>query len=162
MEHYEEYPTWWIIGQNIVIIAYFTLGAVLLSPVRLSGFPILSVFYALFLTIMLVFVLRKHLCTNCYYYGKWCSTGWGKLASLFYRQGSGNYNLGIKLAGFTWGIGVGLPLIFPILLFFRRRCFRWLALWIIFVILTFFVMLWHKKSCNKCKMRKTCPASMAH
>ncbi len=161
MEHYDKYPVWWIIGQNVVFIAYFTLGAILLSPVKISGFPVLSVIYALFLVVMLVFVLRKHLCTNCYYYDRWCSTGWGKLASLLYRKDSGNYDLGIKLAGFTWGIGVALPLIFPFLMIFWKHGFGWLPLWILFIFLTLVVMLWHKKSCSRCKMAKSCPASMA-
>lgn len=157
MEHYEKYPIWWILGHNIVFILYFALGPILLSPVRISGFPFLSVIYALFLITMLVFVLRKHLCTNCYYYGKWCSTGWGKLAALFFKKGSGNYNLGVKLAGFTWEIGVGLPLIFPFLIIVWKRGFRWFPLWILFTFLTVIVMFWHKKSCNRCKMSDTVP-----
>ncbi len=162
MEHYEKYPAWWVLGQNLIFIVYFSVGTILLSSVRISNFPILSTIYALFLIVMLAFVLRKHLCTNCYYYDKRCSTGWGKWAAFLFKKGSGNYELGIKLAGFTWGIGVGIPLIFPFLMIFWKHEFRLLPLWILFILLTFIVMFWHKKSCRRCKMSDSCPASMAH
>ncbi len=101
-EGFEEYPILTVIGQNLFFVLYFSVGFVILYPFKVLNVPIISLFYVMFLIIMLLFVLRKHLCTNCYYYGKRCSTGWGKLSSLLFKEKSGNYNLGIKLAQITW------------------------------------------------------------
>ena len=156
----EKYPWWWIVGQNLLFVIYFGIGYVLLSPITIHGFPVVAVLYIAFLLIMLLFVLRKHLCTNCYYYSKWCSTGWGKLSALMFKEKSGNYKLGIKLAGITWGIGTAFPIILGIIPAIKNHLL--LLLWIIFLLLTPVVMFTHKSSCEKCKMKDICPASMAH
>ena len=156
----EKYPWWWISGQNLLFVIYFGLGYVLLSPIKVSNIPIIAILYVAFLAVMLLIVLRKHLCTNCYYYGKWCSTGWGKLSSLMFKEKSGNYKLGIKLAGITWGIGTATPIIVGIIPAIKNHFL--LLIWIVFLLLTPVVMFAHKKSCERCKMRDICPASMAH
>ncbi len=158
MKPYESYPWWWIVGQNLLFVLYFAVGYFVMSPLKISGFPLVSVTYVLFLYVMLVFVLRKHLCTHCYYYGKWCSTGWGKLSSLLFKEKSGDYELGVKLAGITWGIGTLLPIVLGILAIVINK--RVLLLWILFMMLTPPVIYFHKVSCKTCKMREKCPASM--
>lgn len=87
------------------------VGFVGMLPLRTSGFPLVSVLYGVFLGVMLLLVLRKHLCTNCYYYGKRCSTGWGKLSSLMFEKGSGDYGFGVKLAGVTWVLTTLIPIV---------------------------------------------------
>ncbi len=158
MKTYESYPWWWIVGQNAALVIYFTIGYLVLSPLKISNFPLVSVAYILFLYVMIIFVLRKHLCTHCYYYGKWCSTGWGKLSSILFKEKSGDYQLGVKLAGITWGIAAGLPLLLGILAIALEK--RVLLLWILFTMLTPPVIYFHKLSCKTCRMRDRCPASM--
>ena len=109
-EGLEKYPTGCIIGRNLFFLAYFGIGFLGMFSLQIYGFPIVSIAYASFLVIMLLFVLRKHLCTNCYYYGKLCSTGWGKLALMF-KKNSGNYEFGVKLAGITWMLATLIPII---------------------------------------------------
>ena len=114
-----------------------------------------------FLIAMLIFVLRKHLCTNCYYYGKRCSTGWGKLAAAMFKKNSGNYELGVKLAGITWGLATIVPIIGIITVLLLNFELNLLVILILFIIITPLNFMMHKHSCVRCKMRNICPASMA-
>jgi len=69
-EGFEAYPLPWVIGQNLFFLIYFGIGFAGMIQLKIRGIPAVSLLYAIFLLVMLVFVLRKHLCTNCYYYGK--------------------------------------------------------------------------------------------
>ncbi len=129
-------------------------------PLQIFKFPVVSTLYSLFLVIMLVFVLRKHLCTNCYYYGRRCSTGWGKVALLF-NKNSGSYRLGIRLAGMTWGLATLIPIIGSAVSLFIAYSTAGIALLVLFVLLSPLNLLIHKRACERCKMRLICPASMA-
>ena len=160
-EGLENYPIGWVIGQNIFFLAYFGVGFIRMLPLRIHEFPIISVLYALFLIIMLLFVLRKHLCTHCHYYGKLCSTGWGKLSALMFKKNSGNYQLGIRLAGITWMLATAIPIVGIILTLILNYSFSNLIFLILFILLTPINFVSHKKACEKCKMRFICPASMA-
>jgi len=110
---------------------------------------------------MLLFVLRKHLCTHCYYYGKLCSTGWGKLSALMFKKNSGNYQLGVKLAGITWTLVAAIPIVGIVAILIIDYSPSSLLFLILFILLTLFNFVIHKKSCGRCKMRFICPASMA-
>ena len=156
----KKYPIGCVIGQNLFFLFYFGIGFIGMFSLRIYEFPIISIAYALFLVVILLFVLRKHLCTNCYYYGKLCSTGWGKLALMF-RKNSGNYELGVKLAGITWMIATLIPIVGIItVLILSFSTFR-LILLVLFLLLTPVNFITHKRACKKCKMRFICPASMA-
>ena len=60
---------------NVLPLLWFGFAAYGVSALRFAGLPIISILYLLFAIIMLGFVLRKHLCTHCYYYDKLCGTG---------------------------------------------------------------------------------------
>ncbi|RLG15370.1 MAG: hypothetical protein DRN71_01440 [Candidatus Nanohalarchaeota archaeon] len=52
-------------------------------------------------------------CTNCYYYAKWCSTGWEKLSCAFFKKGKiENFKTStcIKIAPFTYGLLTLVPI----------------------------------------------------
>ena len=100
-EKSEEVKISYVIFENVLIVLLIIFGFLGMLPLTINGLPIVSIVYVLFAVIMLIFVLRKHLCTNCYYYGKWCHSGWGKLASLMFKKNSGSWKFGIKLARFT-------------------------------------------------------------
>jgi hypothetical protein len=157
---FSEYPLGWVIGQNLFFMFYFGIGFVGMLPVKIYSFPLISFLYAAFLILMLLFVLRKHLCTNCYYYGKRCSTGWGILSSLMFNQRTGNYKLGIMLANITWGIATLLPVIIGAILVILDFTIREALILGMFIILTPISFLFHKNSCGRCRMRGICPASM--
>jgi len=159
----EESKPWYVLFENFIILVIVILAFFGMYPLGIRGIPVISISYAVFTVLMLVFVLRKHLCTRCYYYNKWCHCGWGKLASLFYKKDTGNYELGGKLALFTWGIIMGFPMIVMIAIIFMEKA----ALvdehifFIPFVILVAINGILHVKDCKECKMRLICPGSAA-
>jgi len=156
----EKYSLGCIIGQNIFFLIYFGIGFTGMLPLKIHGFPVISALYALFLAIMLLFILRKHLCTHCYYYGKLCSIGWGKLSSLMFKEKSGNYKLGIKLAGITWALATLIPIIGIVISLILNFTIHRSILLGLFILLTPVNFILHKNSCKRCKMKNICPASM--
>ena len=158
----EKYPLSGAIGQNLFFVIYFAIALIGMYPLQIANIPIVSITYIIFIGVMLIFVLRKHLCTHCFYYGKLCGTGWGKLASRLFKNNSGNYELGGKLAGITWMLAMFFPLIgiiiALILNWFSITITLLLVMFIILSGINFFI---HKKSCEKCKMRFICIGSTA-
>ena len=159
----ENYPKSTVILTNTLLLLWFGFAAYGMSALKSAGLPIVSILYLLFASLMLGFVLRKHLCTHCYYYGKLCGSGWSKLSSCQFKQKSGNYKLGMKLAGMTWGLLTMIPIIaIPLAMFLHKEflisggisltCF--LAIMVI-------NQFGRKKDCSQCKMRYTCKASAA-
>ncbi len=67
----EEYPKSGIILGNLAMLLWLVLGTIA------SWFfsPVAAAIYAFVAVLMVFFVLRMLVCTNCYYYGKWCGTG---------------------------------------------------------------------------------------
>lgn len=158
----EKYPLLGAIGQNLFFIIYFAIAFIGMYSLQIANVPIISFIYIIFIGIMLVFVLRKHLCTHCFYYGKICGTGWGKLAACLFKKNSGNYEFGGKLASITWMLAMFLPLIgMTIALILNWFSITVTLLLVAFIILTCVNFLIHKKSCEKCKMRFVCPGSVA-
>lgn len=81
-KHYEVFPTWIVILCSLVTISIYALGAY-----ALSGFGILvPVLYLLYCLWIEVRILRGS-CVDCYYYGKLCGLGRGKLCSLLFKKG---------------------------------------------------------------------------
>ncbi len=163
MDGLEKFSVSWILGQNLFLICYFILGFLGMYPVQVYKIPILSLLLLLWIIVVLVFMLRKHLCTNCYYYNKLCHLGWGKISGHLFAKNSGNYNFGGKLAGITWMfvltffpiIGIGFVVIWKWFSFYYTVIF---FSFIVMSALNFFIQ---KKSCEKCKMRFICPGSLA-
>ena len=158
----EKYSLLGAIGQDLFFVIYFAIAFVGMFSLQIANISIVSIIYIVFICVMLIFVLRKHLCTHCFYYGKVCGTGWGKLAACLFKKNSGNYELGGKLAGITWMLAMFSPLIGMIV----ALILNWFSititlLLVIFVILSGINFFAHKKSCERCKMRFICPGSTA-
>ena len=159
----ENYPKSTVILTNTLLLLWFGFAAYGMSALKFAGIPIISVFYLLFALVMLGFVLKKHLCTHCYYYGKLCGSGWSKLSSCQFKQKSGNYKLGMKLAGMTWGLLTIIPIIAVPLAMFLHKEFLIsggisLTCFLVIMVINQFE---RKKGCSQCKMRYTCKASAA-
>jgi len=103
-------------------------------------------------------------CIHCYYYGKWCGLGRGKLASLFFKKGDPKKFLEKKI---TWKDLIPdmlvslIPFVIGIYILFIR--FNWLMLVLVLILLlltTFgngFVR--GNFACKFCKQRGLgCPA----
>lgn len=79
---HENYPLRTIVISNLLAIAMYAAGAGIIYQ--------LGIFWMLFyLTYVLALEIRqlKNGCVHCYYYGKYCAFGKGKLSSLFFRRG---------------------------------------------------------------------------
>jgi hypothetical protein len=159
----ENYPKSSVILTNTLLLLWFGFAAYGMSALKFAGLPIISTLYLLFALVMLGIVLRKHLCTHCYYYGKLCGSGWSKLSSCQFKHKSGNYEFGMKLAGMTWGLLTIVPIIaIPIAMFIDKEFLISggisLAGFIVIMIINQFG---RKKGCSQCKMRYICKASVA-
>jgi hypothetical protein len=80
---YENYPARIVLASNLLTFAIYVLGAYIISLLGLI--PLLVfILYILLLEIRLV----KGHCVSCYYYGKTCAFGRGRVSCLFFRKGN--------------------------------------------------------------------------
>ena len=157
-EGLEEYSKANIIFANFMMLLWIILGTV----VCWFFYPLVSWFFLVFAIIMVYVVLRKLVCTNCYYYNKWCSIGWGKLSVLFFKKGdikNFNRSIGIKIAPMVYGLLSIIPIIFIIISIFQSFLMSKLVVLILLLLISFYSVVSRKKSCSKCKMRIICPGS---
>ncbi|HEX75057.1 MAG TPA: hypothetical protein G4O12_00585 [Dehalococcoidia bacterium] len=157
----EEYPRSSTIIGNIAMAAWIALGTIgcwFLSPVG-------AWIFLAFAVIMVGVALRKLVCTNCYYYDRWCSIGWGKLSALMFPKGDEDKfstSLGQKIAPITYGILTVIPIVFLVTSMFDSS--RLLIPKIIVLVLLLAVSFYsgtsgRKKGCSNCKMRLVCGGS---
>ncbi len=115
----EEYSRTGIFFGNFIMLLWIaagTIGCWYLSPLA-------AWIYLAFAIIMVGIVLRKIVCTNCYYYDKWCCFGWGKLSALLFKKGKiedFSKSLGIKVAPITYGLLTLIPLVLIIISLFQE------------------------------------------
>jgi len=81
-KRYESFPGWIILTCNLLSFAIYAIGASVLSGL---GWWVVGLYLAgcLWLEIR---VMQKS-CVHCYYYGKNCGVGKGKLCALIFKQG---------------------------------------------------------------------------
>ncbi len=79
----EHYPITTVIVANLVSLLIYVIGAYLLFLIALP----LAAAYVIFIGILEVRLLAGH-CVDCYYYGKTCAFGKGRLSALLFRKGS--------------------------------------------------------------------------
>ena len=159
----ENYPKATVALTNVLLLLWFGSAAYGMSALKLIELPIASIVYLFFAFVMLGLVLRKHLCTHCYYYGKWCGTGWGKLSSCLFKEKSGNYEVGVKLAGITWGLLAIVPIIaIPVTVLLHREFLISGGVSLtIFLAVMVINQFGRKRGCAQCKMKFVCKMSAA-
>ena len=79
---YENFPLWIPLIAIIVSIIGYIIGAVILSGFGII-FSILYILYCLGAELLVIF----RSCKNCWYYGKVCGLGKGKITPLFIKKG---------------------------------------------------------------------------
>jgi hypothetical protein len=156
---YEQYPTKIVILSNLLSLFMYLIGAFLMFQIGLFW----AILY-IFCIIILEFRLLVGHCTDCYYYGKTCAFGKGRLSCLIFPKGTTEQFNRKKM---TWKdiIPDFLVFIIPviagsILLLIE---FQWtiLILVIILLLLGFFgnAMVRGKLACKYCKQKEIgCPA----
>ena len=108
-ENYENYPMWIVILSNLVKVLGYAIGAIILAEFGIW----VAVAYLIF-CLLLMIILMKNGCNYCYYYGKWCGDGMGKIAPLFSKK---RYDRDFSKMDFSnWDVFlVFLPTILPVI-----------------------------------------------
>jgi hypothetical protein len=157
----EAFPGSGIFLENILFLLNWGIGFVLLLPFKYKGVSIASWLYLLLLISAQV-MLKKHNCTACYYYGKWCHLGWGKLTSLFFKEDSGNQDIAEK---FVISYILQLPVISIVAIagsFLYGFDLINVTLLLIFITVNLIqALVLRKKGCAVCKARNYCKGSAA-
>jgi hypothetical protein len=79
---YDNYPIWIVILSNLVSLLIYGSGYMIMLHL---GW-IVSSLYLIFILILEYRLISKH-CVNCFYWGKTCGFGKGRLSSLFFKKG---------------------------------------------------------------------------
>ncbi len=155
---YENYPLSTILISNLLNIFICAIGFYIFL-----GFGLIySIIYLLYVIVMEIRLLRKS-CINCYYYGKCCAFGKGKLASLFFKKG--NKKLSECKVGWKDLVLDFLVSLFPLIVGIVALIvhFSWLILTLVVALIIFssfgngFVR--GNLACKYCKQRELgCPA----
>lgn len=83
MACHEQYPAGYVMLSNLLTIFIYITGGLLVYLLN----PFLAVAYVLFLLVLELRLLAGH-CTECYYYGKRCAFGRGRLSAVLFRKGN--------------------------------------------------------------------------
>ena len=150
-----------IIGENLLYLATWIIAGYLLFPVWVfNNIPVLTIAWVL-LVVIIQILLKKHNCSGCYYYGKVCHLGWGKISSALFEQDSGDIKVGMRLNLFYI---VSPPAIFLTSIGYAVVNSATLTYWVFLIIYVLFNILSfpvRKYSCSKCAMAEVCPGSAA-
>ncbi len=155
---YENYPLKIVVLSNLLSISIYITGSFIIYQV---GW-IYSTLYLIYCLILEIKLLKTG-CVNCYYYGKTCGFGKGRLSALFFKKGDPSKFTQKEL---KWKDMIPDMLVFivPTLagIFLLLSNFTWIILVLILVLLTLSLFgnaLIRGLTCNKCKQRDLgCPA----
>ena len=157
----EKHPLKTVVLSNLAMIIWIALGT--LSCWFL--YPLAAWIYLALALIMVGFVLRKIVCTNCYYYGKWCSTGWGKLSALLFKEGEMekfSKSIGVRIAPLVYGLMSLVPAILLIVSLVREFTVpKIIILACLLLITVYSAFISRRKGCANCKMKLVCPGSVS-
>ncbi len=81
-ECYESFPAWIVVLSYLMTVAIYAAGAYALAGLGI----VVSVVYLLYCLAIEIRLLKVG-CVDCYYYGKRCGPGRGKLCSLLFKRG---------------------------------------------------------------------------
>jgi hypothetical protein len=156
---YERFPTWIVLVSSGVSIAIYALGAAILGGLSIY----VSVLYVLYCAWVEAGVLRGS-CVHCYYYGKLCGLGKGKLCAWLFRKGDPQRFVERSV---SWRDVVPdmLVLAFPvaggIILLVRQFAWPVLAMLVVLAVLSLAgnALIRGSLTCKYCKQRELgCPA----
>ncbi|MBE0517319.1 MAG: hypothetical protein IBX41_08045 [Methanophagales archaeon] len=156
---YENFPAWIPLLSNLVSISIYAFGAYILA-----GFGILfAILYLLYCLWLEIGIFRRS-CVDCYYYGKVCGLGKGKLCALFFKKGDPQKFVEKEI---SWAhllpdfMVFIIPLVGGIILLVRNFTWLLVALLAILLILSFggTAAIRGSFACKYCKQREIgCPA----
>jgi hypothetical protein len=151
----ETYPKGVIFARWIILTLAFILGVFILSQIK----PALGIIYALYALYALTLVLPLSRCVNCFYYGRACNTGWGKVAAYLYGKGDESR----YAEHYNYAIFLHLLWVIPLLASFFKLIME-KSLFFLMFFLVYTLVLWIEKvglkklACRRCHQREFCPA----
>lgn len=156
---YENFPIWIPLLSCVLSLSIYALGAYIFWLLGIA-FIILYIIFCLWIELRIL----KLSCVNCYYYGKICGLGRGKLCALLFKKGNPEGFIEKEIA---WKdlIPDFMVLIFPLVggIIILIRDFNWLIL-VLMVILVMLSMAGNavirgSLACKYCKQKELgCPA----
>jgi len=158
-KYYEDYPFWIVIVSSVLSILIYAVGGFIIYQLGL----IWLIAYLLYILFLEMRVLEKS-CVNCYYFGKTCAFGKGRLSRILFRKGTtkdfANRQITWKdiLPDFMVSV---IPMLVAVALLIIK--FRWLILaLLISLFLLGFIgngIVRSQLACKHCKQREIgCPA----
>jgi hypothetical protein len=156
---FEEYPLRIVAVSVLLSLAIYFLGAMILYRLGVVALVV----YLLYIAWLELRLMGGH-CVDCYYFGKRCSFGRGKLSCLFFKKGDPQKFAQMRI---TWKSMIPdmlvslIPLLAGIALLFRKFDRALLAMIVLLFLLSTagngFVR--STLACRYCKQRETgCPA----
>jgi len=158
--YYESYPIWSVAIVILLFLATYLAGVYIMFRLHL----IAGILYIVYL-VLLEFFVFKEACPNCYYYGKLCFSGRGKLAKLIYKKGDPKRfcERELKFKDLVPQlIVVAVPIVVGIALLISRGFHLLTLTATIYPVFNWFAVnpiLYGKLACPHCKQgKKCCPA----
>lgn len=166
LPYLERYPISIRITSNLIILYMLVAGFFGLFSIRFWNMPVLSYTFLVWALFSLVYLLRKRVCTHCYYYDKWCHIGWGKLAAWFFSKGDEEtFKQCLAYPKFFWVAFAILPVLAMVsFLGYQYVTKQPLSALTIVMLANYLVAAYLNVSyntqtgCLLCKMRSQCPA----
>ena len=155
----EKYPVAIVIGSILLSLLIYIIGAFILSR-----FGIVWVICYVIFILLLEFRLMSGHCVDCYYYGRTCAFGRGRLSALFFPRGTPEKFSRMTL---TWKdvvpdfLAFMIPVLAGILLLVQEFTWTVLILVIALLLLGFLgnALVRGRLACRYCKQREIgCPA----
>jgi hypothetical protein len=159
VEAYEDFPLWIPLVFLLFSILGYMIGAVILV-----GFGVIIAFMYLVYCFGLELLVIFRSCRNCYYYGKLCGVGKGKIAQFFVKKGDSTDFANRKI-GFFDLIPDFLVVIFPVVggIILSVLDFSFIRIFLIIILLLLFfagnALLRGSFACRFCRQKELgCPA----
>jgi uncharacterized membrane protein YccF (DUF307 family) len=152
---YENYPKHIIAIRWLILLIAFALGIYVLLDLHYM----LAIVYILYSLIALTLILPLSRCVSCFYHGKFCNTGWGRVAFYLFKKGDeskyvDHYNYAIFLH-LLWLV----PLLIALLQLVRKRNILALSILVTYLFILFLEKIVLKKlCCKRCHQKEFCPA----
>ena len=151
---YENFPIWIPLLACVLSLSIYVLGSYILWLLYIP----LAAAYIIF-CIWTEYKLMRGSCMNCYYYGKICGLGRGKLCSILFKKGKPESFIDKEI---SWKdlIPDFLVMIFPLIggIVILIRDFNWLILFLMVVLVMLFMggtaFIRGSYACKYCKQKE--------
>jgi hypothetical protein len=158
---FEEHSKTTMVVSNLAMALWIALG----TAACWFLMPVVAWIYLAAALVLVGIVLRRLVCVNCYYYGRRCGTGWGKLAALFFKQGEMekfSESIGVRIAPAVYGLLSLVPVVLVIIALVRDFTIPGLVVLVALLLVTVYsAFLSRRKGCSTCKMKLVCPGSVS-